>query len=341
MKISTIGLDTAKSVFQVHGVDEAGCVVLRRKLRRGELLSFFGGLEPCLVGLEACGGSHHWAREIGALGHDVRLVPPLYVKGYVKRGKNDAVDAEAICEAVSRPSMRFVPVKSRDQQAALSLHRLRDMLVRQRTMLVNLVRSQMAEFGIVAPKGRRRVADLAGVLDEADPARVPELLADVLCEALSHIDSLDRRIEQLDRRIVAMARLHPLARLLMTVPGIGPVTATAMVAAVDDPGRFRNGRHFAAWLGLVPRQDSTAGKARLGAISKMGDRYLRKLLVLGATASLRRAATTATPLGAWTRSLLERSKPRPVTIALANKTARIAWAVMATRQPYSPERAAA
>lgn len=341
MKISTIGLDTAKSVFQVHGVDASGRVVLRRKLRRGELLLFFGKIEACLVGLEACGGSHHWAREIAALGHEVRLVPPLYVKGYVKRGKSDAVDAEAICEAVSRPSMRFVPIKSREQQAALSLHRLRDMLVRQRTMLVNLVRSQLAEFGIVAPKGRRRLVDLAAVLEEAEPARVPELLADVLREALSQIEGLDRRIEGLDRRIVAMARNHPVARLLMTVPGIGPVTATALVAAIDDPGRFRNGRHFAAWLGLVPRHDGSAGKIRLGPISKMGDRYLRKLLVLGATASLRRAATTATPLGAWTRGLLERSKPRPVTIALANKTARIAWAVMANAQPYSPERAAA
>ncbi len=341
MQITTIGLDIAKNVFQVHGVDAEGQPVLRKKLRRGQVLKFFATLERCLVGLEACGSSHYWARELTALGHEVRLVPPSYVKGYVKRGKNDAVDAEAICEAVTRPSMRFVPVKSAAQQAAMVSHRLHDMLIRQRTMLINSLRSQMAEFGVIAPCGRRRVAELVAVLHDDLETRIPAPARTMLLELVATIEALEPRIKSTKKAIVTAARHDPVARLLMTIPNVGPITASAVAAMVGDPGRFRNGRHFAAWLGLVAKQNGTGGKMRLGRISKMGDRYLRKLLVLGATSGLRRARIGDTPLAAWTASLLERRPARLVTVALANKTARIIWAVMAHGEAYRPEAAAA
>lgn len=340
MKISTIGLDIAKNVFQVHGVDETGAAVLCRKLRRAAVLDFFAGLPPCLVGIEASCGAHHWARQLTGLGHEVRLLPPSYVKGYVKRGKNDAADAEAICEAVTRPSMRFVPVKSTQQQAALVPHRVRDVLVRQRTMLINVLRSQMAEFGLIAPRGRHKARELIALLRQ-DDARVPAPARVMLLELVEAIAALEPRIAGTEKAMVAAVRTDPLARTLTTIPGVGPITASALVATVGDPGRFRNGRHFAAWLGLVARQNSSGGKPRLGRISKMGERYLRKLLVLGATSSLRRARTDRTPLAAWTRRLLERRPPRLVTVALANKTARIVWAVMTRGEVYRPEAAAA
>ena len=341
MNISMIGLDIAKSAFQVHGVDASGCAVLRRKLRRGQMKPFFAKLAPCVVGLEACGTAHYWARELRALGHEVRLVPPAYVKGYVKRGKNDAVDAAAICEAASRPSMHFVPVKSAGQQAALTPHRVREMLVKQRTMLINTLRSQLAEFGIVAPRGREGVGGLIALLHDPEEDRLPELARETLLEIAGAIEALAPRLRRIEKAILAWVRNIPLARLLMTIPGVGPITAAAFLAAVGDPWAFRNGRHFAAWLGLVAKQHSTAGKSRLGRISKMGDRYLRKLLVLGATSRLKVVKTGTTPLDAWTRRLLEHKDKRLVTVAVANKTARILWAVMTSGQPYQPERAAA
>lgn len=341
MKINTIGLDIAKNVFQVHAVDDQGLPVLRRQLRRSHLLRFFAGLEPCLIGLEACGGAHYWARELMALGHEVRLVPPSYVKAYVKRGKNDAVDAEAICEAVTRPSMRFVPVKSADRQAALSPHRVRDMLSRQRTMLINTLRSQMAEFGIVASKGRAKRAALIELLHDEEDNRLPDLARIMLLEAVHAIADLDARLARIDKSILTEVKNDPIGRRLMTIPGVGPITASAVLAMVGDPARFRSGRHFAAWLGLVAKQNSTGGKTRLGRISKMGDRYLRKLLVLGATSGLWQARHTNTPLAAWIRRLLERKPARLVTVALANKMARIIWAVMARGDIYRPQAAAA
>ncbi len=342
MEITTIGLDIAKNVFQVHGVDAEGQPVLRKQLHRGQVLKFFAALEPCLVGLEACGSSHYWARELAALGHEARLMPPSYVKGYVKRGKNDAVDAEAICEAVTRPSMRFVPVKSAERQAALVPHRLRDMLIRQRTMLINSLRSQMAEFGVVAPKGRQGVAALATLLGDVAELRLPASARMMLLQLVATIEALEPRIKSTEKTIVAAVRKDATARRLMTIPGVGPITASAMVAMVGDPGQFRNGRHFAAWIGLVPKQNGTGGKMRLGRISKMGDRYLRKLLVLGATSSLGRAKHGQTPIAIWTRRLRERNAGRLVRGALANTPARIIWAVMARDgEVYRPDAAAA
>jgi transposase len=341
MQVNTIGLDIAKTVFQIHGIDDQDKVVLRKKLRRGQMLKFFAGLDPCLIGLEACGGAHYWGRELAALGHDVKLVPPSYVKAYVKRGKSDAADAAAICEAVTRPSMRFVPVKSAGQQAALTPHRLRDMLIRQRTMLINLLRSQMAEFGMVAPKGGQGVVTLVKVLGEADETRLPTAARAMLLELVKAIEALGPRIKSTEKAIVASVRANPVAQRLITIPNVGPITASAAVAMVGDPSYFRNGRHFSAWLGLVVKQNGTGGKMRLGRISKMGDKYLRKLLVLGATSGLRRARDGKTPLAAWTANLLAHKPARLVSVALANKTARIIWAVMAHGDTYRPEAAAA
>lgn len=341
MNVSMIGVDLAKSVFQAHGIDGSEEVVVRRKLRRGQLLDYFGRLGPCVVAMEACGTAHYWARELMALGHEVRLLPPSYVKAYVKRGKNDAVDAAAICEAAGRPSMRFVPVKSASQQAELTMHRTRELLIKQRTMLINALRSQMAEFGVVSPQGRSGLKALLDILHDPQETRLPEAARAALLELAGTIAALAPRIDGLDKAIAKRVRDNPVARRLMTIPSVGPITASAIAASVGDPAAFRNGRHFAAWLGLVAKQHSTAGKQRLGRISKMGDRYLRKLLVLGATSKLRTAATGRTPLDAWTRRLLEHKPRRLVTVALANKTARILWAVMVGTDDYRPERAAA
>jgi transposase len=335
MQISTIGLDLSKRVFQVHGIDAKGATVIRKRLRRSEVLGFFEKLAPCVVGLEACGAAHHWARELRALGHDARPMAPSYVKPYLKRGKkNDAADAEAICEAVVRPGMRFVGVKSVEQQGALMLHRSRDLPIRQRTMLVNALRGHMAELGIVAPRGIWRVKELAAIVaDEAD-GRIPAVARPALAALIGQIAALNAPLRRLERAILAWHKGNETSRRLATVPGLGPLGASAIAATVGDARQFRSGRHFAAWLGLVPRQHSSAGKERLGRISKMGDRYIRRLLVIGATTRLRYARGRPTPDAEWINRLLTRRPARLVTVALANKMARIAWAVMARGEIY-------
>jgi len=333
MQVTTIGLDIAKRVFQIHGVDAAGTVVVRRKLKRSELLQFFARFAPCLIGIEACATAHHWARELTALGHQVRLVPPSYVKAYLKRGKNDAADAEAICEAVTRPNMRFVPVKSEEQQGVLVLHRGRELLVRQRTMLVNGLRAHMAEFGIVVPQGIQRLPELVALLED-EKTGIPQIAREVLAAMVAQINNLTTSIRQMEKRIVAWCRTNDAARRLATIPGVGPITASALAATITDPTLFRSGRHLAAWLGLVPRQHSTGGKARLGRITKMGDQYLRKLLIVGMTAVIRSARRTKAPAFAWVNALLERRPARLVSVALANKAARIAWAILIRGETY-------
>lgn len=277
--ITTSGLDLAKSVFQVHAVDEMGSVVMRKRLRRSQVLAFFAEIPPCLIGLEACATAHHWARELIALGHEARLMPPNYVKAYVKRNKHDVADAEAICEAVRRPSMRFVPIKTAEQQSALMMHRARDLLVRQRTMLVNALRGHLAEFGLIEAQGLHKVAKLIAIVTNENDGRVPDIARQVLQVMVNHIEDIQVRIVGLEKQVLAWHKSNPVSQRLATIPGIGPIIATAIAATVADPNTFRSGREFAAWLGLVPRQNSTGGKARLGGISKRGDSYLRRLLV--------------------------------------------------------------
>lgn len=332
-KVSTIGLDLAKLVFQVHGADATGRAVLRGQLRRGELLRFFGTLEPCVVAMEACGSAHYWGREIARLGHDVRLIAPAYVKPFVKRGKNDAADAEAICEAAQRPSMRFVAVKSAERQADALVFRTRDLLVRQRTQAINALRSHLAEFGAIAPKGPANIAALAARLGE--PGEKLPVEARIMLEVLADtIAALDGRIAQLDAEIARRAKADDVARRLMTIPGVGPITATAMAALAPPPDMFRRGRDFAAWLGLTPLQKSTGGRQRLGRVSKMGERSLRRLLIIGASAVVSQAARRGPQPGTWLARMLA-SKPRMlIIVALANKMARMAWALMAKGEVY-------
>ena len=334
MEITTIGLDIAKRVFQAHGADAMGKAVLRRKLQRTEVLTFFAAMPPCLVGIEACSTAHHWAHEITALGHQVRLMPASYVKPYVKRGKTDAADAEAICEAVTRPTMRFVPIKSAEQQSVLMLHRARDLLVRQRTMLVNGLRGDMAEMGIIAPQGISRVADLAAVLLGEDDTKLPRLARYALRGLAAELEALGDRVKEIEAAILAWHKDNEASRRLATIPGIGPITASAIVATVTDPSQFHSARQFAAWIGLVPKQNSSGGKDRQGGISKQGDRYLRRLLVLGATAVIRRARTKITEQTAWLRGVLDRRPVRLASVAQANKTARIVWALLARGGAY-------
>ena len=323
-------------MFQVHGVDATGHAVLRRRLGRAEVLDFFRALRPCLVGIEACGTAHHWAREIRALGHEVRLIPAAYVKPYVKRGKTDAADAEAICEAVTRPTMRFVPVKTADQQAVLMLHRTRDLLVRQRTALVNALRGHLAEFGIVAPQGISRVAELLAVLLGEDEATLPPLARQALRGLAAGLEALGKRVEEIEAAIVAWHKENEASRRLAAVPGIGPITASAIVATVGDVSNFASARHFAAWIGLAPKQNSTGGKPRQGGISKAGDHYLRRLLVLGATAVIRHTRIKARE--GWLAELIERRPTMVAAVAQANKTARIVWALLARGESYRPQR---
>jgi len=332
--VTTIGLDIAKSVFQVHGIDAEGKVVVRQQLRRSRVLGFFGKLSPCLVGIEACASSHHWSRELQALGHTVRLMPPAYVKPYLKRQKNDAADAEAICEAVQRPSMRFVATKTPDQQACLMLHRTRHLFIRQQTAVINSIRAHLAEFGIVAPVGRKGVEELLNVVADPDDGRVPELARECL-KALGHqLQRLKAQILEFDRRINAWHRSNVTSRRLDDLPGVGPALATALVASVPDPKAFRSGRDFSAWIGLVPKQNSSGGKERLGNITKQGDRYLRSLFCAGALSVIRYAKIHGTKHRPWLAKLLERRPTKVAAIALANKIARIAWAMMAKGESY-------
>ena len=336
MEITTVGLDLAKRVFQVHGVDATGGVVVRKALRRAQVLPFFAKLPPCLVGIEACGTSHHWARELIGLGHEVRLMPPAYVKPYVKRGKTDAADAEAICEAVTRPTMRFVAVKSRQQQAALSMHRARNLLVKQRTQLVNMMRGLLAEFGIDIPEGLERALLMARQVIDGVVPDVPIEAAKIIGMLSQQALDTHVRLREIDRELVALQRTDDVARRLATIPGIGPIGATALAASVTDPAKFRSGRQFAAWLGLTPLQSSSGGKERLGRITKMGDKYLRKLLVIGATSLVRRAKYNPRMVDPRLADLLARKPVRVATVAMANKTAQIVWAVMTRGDVYRP-----
>lgn len=329
----TIGLDLAKNVFQVHGIDAEGKVLVRR-LRRSEVFKFFQSLTtPCLVGMEACGTAHHWAREVSALGHTVKLLPPAYVKPYVKRGKTDAADAEAICEAVTRPTMRFVAIKSVEQQAALTLHKTRDLLVRQRTMLVNALRGHLAEFGIISSKGAVGVKLVIEALHEAQHA-LPEAARSALHGLVDQLRLLGIEIDRLEARILAWHRASDVSRRLATIPGIGPITASAIAAAVPDGSLFRSGRQFAAWLGLAPKAHSSGGKERQSGISKQGDGDIRRLLVVGATAVMR-LARSENASRRWAAKLLERKPAKLAAVALANKTARIAWVVLVRGESYT------
>lgn len=334
MQTSTIGIDLAKNVFQVHGVDDQGKVVIARQLRRKQVMEFFAKLPPCLVGMEACATSHHWARELSRLGHSVRLIPPSYVKAYVKRSKNDAADAAAICEAVTRPSMRFVAVKTVEQQASLMLHRSRDLLIRQRTQLINALRAHLAELGVIADHGRDGVAKLVAlVTDEGNLQALPETMRQALGAILNQLRALQQQIGELDRCIHAEHRASDVSRRLESVPGIGVIGATAIAATITDPTAFRSGRDLAAWIGLVPRQHSTGGKERLGSISKQGDRYLRRLLVAGALAIVQQARRHPEKYP-WVVKLLAKKPAKLVAVAVANKAARIAWAIMTKGGTY-------
>ena len=323
----TIGLDIAKTVFQVHGVDGAGEVIVRKRLRRRQVVGFFAQQAPCLVGLEACATAHYWAREIEALGHRVQLMPPRYVKPYVKRNKNDAADAEAICEAVTRPSMRFVAMKGAEQQSVLVLHRSRALLVRQRTMVVNAIRAHMAEFGIVARVGLPQVKELLAIIADETDTRLPPIARTCLASLARQFLSLHEEILAAETRVHAWHRSSAASRRLETVPGIGPITASALAATITDPTVFKSGRELAAWIGLVPRQCSTGGKERLGRISKQGDPYLRWLLVAGAMTVIRHAKRRGTT-HPWLARMISEKPTKVAAVALANKMARIAWALL-------------
>jgi len=332
--VTTIGLDIAKMVFQVHGVDAEGKVIIRRKLKRRYVAAFFQKLPPCLVGIEACASSHHWSRELKALGHTVRLMPPAYVKPYVKRQKNDAADAEAICEAVTRANMRFVETKTPEQQSCLMLHRTRHLFIRQQTAVINAIRAHLAEFGVVAPVGRNGVEALLDVVADSSDKRVPEIARACLVALGAHLRVLKTQILEFDRLIMAWHRSNETSKRLDEIPGVGPALATALVASVGDARAFRSGRDFSAWIGLVPKQNSSGGKEKLGSISKRGDRYLRSLFTAGALAVIRYAKLHGTEHRPWLTALLARRPTKVAAIALANKIARMAWAMMAKGERY-------
>ena len=332
--VTTVGLDIAKSVFQVHGVDSAGQVVIRRQLKRRYVLAFFEKLPACLVGIEACASSHHWSRELKALGHTVRLMPPAYVKPYVKRQKNDATDAEAICEAVTRANMRFVATKTPEQQSGLTLHRTRHLFIRQQTAVINVIRAHLTEFGIVAPVGRKGIEALLDVVANPTDKRVPVIARACLAALGAQLRRLKEQILEFDRMIMAWHGSHEASRRLDAIPGVGPVLATALVASIADPKAFRSGRNFSAWVGLVPKQHSSGGKDRLGSISKQGDRYLRSLFMAGALAVIRYAKIHGTKHRPWLTALLARRPTKIAAIALANKMARMVWAMMARGERY-------
>ena len=339
-EISTIGLDIAKQVFHVHGVDGSGATVFSRRITRQKLMQFFAAQPRCTVAMEACAGAHHWGRELMKVGHEVRLIAPVYVKPFVKRQKNDAADAEAICEAAQRPNMRFVPVKSEQQQASAAVFRARDLFVRQRTQFINALRGLVAEHGWVVPKGLFHARLLMAKIE--DPScPLPQAARDAFLAMIASIRALDEQIIVLDREITQRAREDPAARRLMTIPGIGPITATAILALAPPAESFRNGRDFAAWLGLTPLQRSTGGKQKLGAISKMGERTLRRLLIIGSSAVVLHAARRSAPQGSWLAQMMARKPRMLVTVAHANKMARIVWAVLAKGEDYRAPVAAA
>ena len=333
MNMSTIGLDLAKNVFQVHGIDDTGKVIVRRSLRRRQVLPLFGKLEPCLIGMEACGTSHFWARALQALGHEVKLMPPIYVTPYVKRGKTDAGDAAAICEAVTRPTMRFVAIKSAEQQSILALHRTRALLVRQRTQLINMIRAQLAEFGFVLATGIQHALKLVDQLVEGRAPDIPALACKIVISLAEQIRALQARIATLEEDMKSWFRGNELAKRLKTIPGIGFITASALAASVTDPHQFTSGRQFAASLGLTPKADCSGDKQRMGRISKMGDRYLRRLLVNGMTSQLQ-AARRKPEAHPWVTRLLASKPNKLVAVAMANKAARIAWVVMTRGEVY-------
>lgn len=339
MNASMIGFDIAKSVFQVHGEDAGGRIVVQKRLRRSQVESFFAKLPPATIGIEACGSAHYWARTLRALGHEVRLIPAAYVKPFVKRNKTDARDAAAICVALGRPDMRFVPVKSVERQASRGLERSRDLLVKQHTQLANSIRSQLAEFGIVAAQGRRGFAELAEFVDAGD-ARIPALLRPALHMLLAQARALRQSAQTIEDRIVAIARQDRTMRRLATIPGVGAMIAHAMVAAIGDGKQFACARDFAAWCGLTPKEASSAGKRRAGGLSRMGEMRLRKLFALGAATIMRNARSRADTATAWQRGILARRPMKVAVLAQAAKTARIAWAILVSGETYQPQRAA-
>lgn len=334
-KFIRIGVALGKNYFQIHALLAEGGEAVTRKLRRSKFLAFFREISPCRVGMESCGSAHHWARELVAMGHEVVLIPPVYTKPYVKRGKNDAVDAAAICEAMSRPGMRFVPVKSAQQQAVLMQHKARELLIKQRTMSVNALRSHLAEFGLVVAKGIGRVDELLELAE--NDMTLPQLVKAGVKVFARHIEELGQSIDALEDEIAKAEVQNETCRLLQTIPGVGPLIASAIAASAPDPSVFKSGRDFAAWLGLTPRQNSSGGKEKLGGITKMGNRYVRRLLVLGATSMTRVAGKRKGVLAEWIVALRAKKPYRVVTVALANKLARIVWAVMTTGEFFRRE----
>jgi transposase len=337
MKITTVGIDLAKAVFQVHGVDECGRVVLRKQIKRKDVVSLFANLPACVVGMEACGSAHYWARKLGALGHEVRLMAPQFVKPYVKTNKNDRNDAEAICEAVTRPNMRFVPVKLPEQQAMLALHRARQGLVKARTAQANQIRGLLAEFGIVIPKGLGHVAKRLPEILEDGANGLPAMMRQLIERLGGHLKALDEQVGEMQRQITLWHRENEQSRKLEDIAGFGPISASALVAAVGDAKSFQNARQFAAWLGLVPRHEGTGGRATLGRISKRGDKYLRTLLIHGARSVIAQLVRKPDQASPWLQKLLARRNKNIAAVALAAKNARIAWALLAHGRRFEPD----